>query len=205
VFNLDEERLRRTIVDPWRHGEALELGDREWDPRESDLRIIEGAELAPEDLAFGRGWQNAERSGRDVAAEILERRAIEAANVTILAETAAGERALSEMLEPLGVGVVEWNVVRELILGRVDHGEAPEVVAAVLAFEHEAPEGAWLFEAGLALAAFGRRAVVARLGAEPPPPQLATAGVLQLDPGQPASPQALAERLRLAGCPVPLP
>jgi hypothetical protein len=203
AFNFDEERLRRTILDPWRRGEKIELGDREWDPRESELRIIEGAELPPEDLAFGRGWNSAERSGRDVAAEVFERRAIEAANVTIVAETAAGDHALAGVLGSLGVGIVNWNVVREWILGTIDGGEPPEVAAAVLVVEHESPEGSWLFDAGLALAAFKGRVIVAQLGEEPTPRLLAAVEVVRLDPEQPAAPEALAERLRLAGCPIP--
>jgi hypothetical protein len=207
AFNLDEQRLRREVVDPWRHGGPVELGDQEWDPRECELRILEGPELAPADLAMGRGWNNAERSGRDVAAEILERLAIEAASVTIVAETPSGDRALTRLARELGVGIADWGAVRARILAStaVAAGrplDRTEVAAALLAVEHSEPPGSWLFEAGLALAAFGGRAIVAQLGDELSPPELSDLEVIRLDPEQPASLHALAERLRLAGCPL---
>jgi hypothetical protein len=71
LFNLSAERLRVEVVDPWIAGRELELGDRRWQPRESDLRVIEGPELAPPDLAHGQGWNAAERSGREVTRELL--------------------------------------------------------------------------------------------------------------------------------------
>src|SRR6266496_2553235 len=70
-FNLEEEELRARVLDPWRAGRMIRLGDRQWEPRESELRILDGAELSHQDLAYGQAWANAERSGRDVARELL--------------------------------------------------------------------------------------------------------------------------------------
>src|SRR3954454_5042594 len=52
-------------------GRTIVLGDREWVPRESSLRVLEGPHLDGPDLSFGQGWANAERSGLDVTREIL--------------------------------------------------------------------------------------------------------------------------------------
>src|SRR5436190_659448 len=71
AFNLSAEKLRRSVVAPWVAGRSLELGDRRWEPRESELRVLEGPELSPPELAFGQGWNSAERSGRNVTRRIL--------------------------------------------------------------------------------------------------------------------------------------
>ncbi len=71
VFNLDEEELRSSIVEPWIADRTIELGDREWVPRESSLRVLEGPRLEGPDLSFGQGWSNAERSARDATADVL--------------------------------------------------------------------------------------------------------------------------------------
>src|SRR5437588_2012923 len=90
AFNLDPEKLRQVVLDPWRRGRPVELGEREWDPRESTIQILEGPPLAAPDLGMGRGWHNAERSAKDVTARLLERLAAEAARVAVLAATPGG-------------------------------------------------------------------------------------------------------------------
>src|SRR5438105_8666086 len=87
AFNLDEERLHRAVVDQWRAGRKVELGDQEWDPADSVLTILEGPELSQPDLALGQGWHNAERSATNVTARVLEKAAAEATVVAVLAET----------------------------------------------------------------------------------------------------------------------
>src|SRR4029077_18156391 len=42
LFNLCEERLGEEILDPWIADCELEIGGQRWEPRDSDLRIIEG-------------------------------------------------------------------------------------------------------------------------------------------------------------------
>src|SRR5882757_8376425 len=63
-FNLTEEELGRTVLDPWLSGRPILLVDRKWkrDDEDSRLRILEGPELSVQDLAFSQGWANAERS-----------------------------------------------------------------------------------------------------------------------------------------------
>src|SRR6266511_4999699 len=108
AFNLDERKLRRSVIDPWRSGAVVELGDREWDPQQSTLKILEGPELRPSDLAFGRGWQNAERSAKEVTESVIGGAAKQAATVCVLAASPSAQQALAKSLRQLGVKTVDW-------------------------------------------------------------------------------------------------
>ncbi len=211
AFNVDPEQLRRKVLEPWRRGGPIELGDREWDPRESSLRIIEGPKLAPTDLSMGRGWQKAERFGEDVTRSLLAAAtAPQAIPVAVLAETESARRSVIEMLGRLGVKTVDWAAVRARIVAAttvVAPGPPPGIdgVAALLAVERTDPSESWLFEAGLAVGALRGRAIVVQLSDQPPPPELRELGAIRIDPDRPASLHALAERLRQAGSPASVP
>jgi len=69
LFNLDRSGLDG-VLGPWSAGQVVEIGEREWDPRESTLTILEGRELDPSELALGQGWNSATRVSRDVSAEM---------------------------------------------------------------------------------------------------------------------------------------
>jgi hypothetical protein len=71
-FNLSDEELQRTVLEPWLSGRPVLLGDRKWDPEESELRILEGSELSNPELSFGQGWANAERGSEDVTRRLVE-------------------------------------------------------------------------------------------------------------------------------------
>jgi hypothetical protein len=204
AFNLDEQRLRRAFVEPWRRGKLVQLGDQEWDPRESTITILEGPELKPADLAHGRGWQNAERSARDVTTAAVGAPGMERLAVAVLAETAATERRLAELLAELGIRTIDWGAVRARLLAAAavvaePPGDVIGSVAVVVATERADPARSWLYEVGLALGALGGRAIVVRLGEHDLPPELGDLGVIRLQPEQPASLEALAERLQQAG------
>jgi hypothetical protein len=200
AFNLDQGKLRQVVLDPWRRGRPVELGEREWDPRESSLQILEGPELAPPDLAMGRGWHNAERSSRNVTAELLERLAVEASSVAVLAATAPAREAASEILNRLGVPEADWEGMRARILaGSTAVADSPpdlEAGAVLLVAAGPDPDPSWRFEAGLALGALGGRASLVLLGDEPPPSPLGELAAIRLDPEREETLQALAERLR---------
>jgi hypothetical protein len=196
AFNMDEQKLRRTVVEPWRHGARLELGDQEWDPRECALTILEGPALAPSDLAHGRGWRSAERSARDVTVTVM---GAEQLAVAVLAETPEAERRLAEALGALGVPPIDWSALRARVLAAEQPLGAAGAIAVLIVIERGDPPAALLFEAGLALGAFGRRAIVVQISDGAPPPELGDVGVVRLDLQRPASLQALGERLREAG------
>jgi len=177
-FNLDAERLRRDVTDPWTRNRPLRLGDRDWEPAECSLTIFEGPELSGPELAFGRGWDRARSSGRAVTRELVPGAARDAA-VAVLAETDAGRDMVASALAELGAEAIEWPA-RE--------GAA----VLVLAVESPDPPRGWLFEAGAAVGAVGGRAVVVRLTEAPAPSELGD--LASADPERELAP-ALADAL----------
>ena len=205
IFNLSEGELRGTILEPWRHGRPLELGDRRWERAGSQLRILHGPQLEGVDLAYGQGWNHAERSARDVTDELL---AATGGTVAVLACTQTAADAASDMLDALGLAAVDWGAAaRGPILGWLAHaGEAAQLdfAAALVVGEREVPEW-WLFEAGIALGALGPRALLVVLDGGPPPGPLRELPVATLAPTDPPDLDRLRELLRGAGCAVPAP
>jgi hypothetical protein len=165
-FNLDEARLRDSVLDQWVKGRPVLLGDREWEPAECELRVLEGPELSASGLSFGRGWEAAERSGRDVARELIGGAARRASRVAVLADTEAAREQVAQALNELGLESVAWSAA---LLA----GDENSPVAVVLTVESEDPGREWLYEAGSAVGALGGRAVVVQLAPGSPPPELA--------------------------------
>jgi hypothetical protein len=196
AFNLDEAKLHGTVLDPWLRGRPILLGDKEWEPRDCKLVVLEGPELADTDLSMGRGWSNAEKT-----AENVTRRLIEAASaptkpvVAIVAEEVETTAAISQMLDRLGLETAPWLEMRARILSPPATASGPGY-AAVLATDDAEPSASWLFDAGLARGALGPRAVVAQLGDAAIPAQLAGVDVIRLVPDDEASIRALGDRLR---------
>lgn len=72
-FNLSADDLERLVLDRWRRGQAVVLEERRYTPGRARLRVLEGPRLEPGEIGLGRGWQNAERAGREVTEELLRR------------------------------------------------------------------------------------------------------------------------------------
>jgi hypothetical protein len=195
AFNLDESKLRVEILEPWLRGRRVHLGEKDFEPKDSKLIVLEGPELADADLSLGRGWSNAEK-----ASENVTRRLIEAASapampiVAILAEEDAARAEVAGMLTRLELELAPWDDLRSRILGAPPARGGPGY-AAVLALGGSAPSASWLFDAGLARGALGGRAVVVQLGEAAIPAQLAGVEVMRLDPGEESSVRALGDRL----------
>jgi hypothetical protein len=195
AFNLDKGKLRATILDPWMLGRRISLGDKEWEPRDCKLIVLEGPELADTDLSMGRGWSNAEKT-----AENVTRRLIDAASapakpvVAIVAEDTADRAEIAGMLQHLEIEIAPWDELRSRILGAPSRTGGPGY-AAVLALGGAAPSPTWLFDAGLARGALGGRALVVQLGEAAIPAQLAGVEVMRLDSGEDSSIRALGDRL----------
>jgi hypothetical protein len=195
AFNLDEAKLRATVLDPWIRGRRLALGDKDWEPKDCTLVILEGPELADTDLSMGRGWSNAERTSENVTRQLIEAAATPAKpTVAVLAEAESSHSAIGSMLERLDLGVTSWADLRSTILGPPSAPSGPGY-AAVLAVEGAEPSPSWLFDAGLARGALGVRAVVVQLGDAAIPPQFAGVDVMRLDPDDETSLRALGDRL----------
>ena len=69
-FNLSEGELRAILV-PWARDEWTEVGERNWNPHESKMTILEGPKLEPQDISMGRGWRNAQRRSEDITDKTL--------------------------------------------------------------------------------------------------------------------------------------
>jgi hypothetical protein len=195
AFNLDEGKLRSTILDPWIRGRRIILGDKDWEPRDCKLVVLEGPELSETDLSMGRGWSNAERSSENVTRRLVEDAASPSLVVVVLAESPAGEREVGGMLERLELNTAPWAELRARILGAAPPPSGGPGYAAVLTVETATPPGSWLFDAGLARGALGPRAVVAQLRDTPIPAQLTGVDVIRVEPGDESSARALADRL----------
>ena len=127
AFNLDAERLRRTIVEPWLKNRLIDLGERQWQPRDSRLKILEGPPLDTPDLAFGQGWSNAERSAVNVTRRELGEAAARSAPKAILVDTDLPEQTLAQMTSGLDAREVDWATIRKGL-----DGHDPRVVAVIL-------------------------------------------------------------------------
>jgi hypothetical protein len=198
VFNLDEDELRRTVLDPWVRGAELTLGDQPFLPREALLRVLEGPELATVDLAHGQGWNRAERSAQDVTASVLAVAGRLTAAAVLAPTTAAWEAAAAELAR-LDVEALDWAPLRQRVMswagGEPPTGEA-DAGAVVLVCVPEPPQW-WLVDAGLALGAYGPKAVPIQIDPGPAPVALRDAEVVRLGVGG-VGLAALAKRLRLA-------
>jgi hypothetical protein len=195
AFNLDEAQVRSDILDPWLRGRRIVLGDKDWEPRDCKLIILEGPELSDTDLSMGRGWSNAEKSSENVTRRLVDAAKAPAGApvVAVLAE-GASKGDVGRMLERLELKTVPWAELRGKILGAPPTATGPGY-AAVLAIGGTEPSASWLFDAGLARGALGSRAVIVQLGDASIPPQLAGVDVMRLEPGDDASLRALGDRL----------
>jgi hypothetical protein len=127
AFNLSAEELRRSIVGPWLSDLPVFLGEREWEPRESSLRILEGPHLEPPDLSFGQGWANAERLAEDVTRRELERTAPTGLPDAFIVESELPEATVAEMLSGQSAQPIEWGRAVRSVDGR-----DPEIAAVII-------------------------------------------------------------------------
>lgn len=131
-FNLDAEELRRTVVEPWLSGRPVLLGDRKWEPEESELRILEGSELSNPELSFGQGWANAERGSDDVTRRIVESAREERGGgpAALVIETEAAVQTVAELASTHQARSVDL----ESLAQRID-GRDPEIAAVIVVIQ----------------------------------------------------------------------
>lgn len=96
-YNLDEQELRATLLEPWVRGEQIALGELTWDPALAQIVVLEGPEIPIGRMTMGRGWGVARREGTEVTARALAgardaliERAAQAAEAGLAAAEAAG-------------------------------------------------------------------------------------------------------------------
>ena len=71
VFNLNREDLLAKVVGPWLEDRPIEMGDREWEPRESSLKILEGPEMEAPTSPSARAGRTPSAAPEDVTRELL--------------------------------------------------------------------------------------------------------------------------------------
>ena len=127
VFNVGDAELQ-AILKQWIAGQAFELGEQEWEPRESTLTILEGPALAGPDLAYGQGWSNARRSAEDVTRRLVGSAEAETPPAPVVAVEADSVEAAAERLASGDAATpIEWAAAR----ARID-GRDPKIAAVVL-------------------------------------------------------------------------
>jgi hypothetical protein len=126
VFNLNREDLTAKVIEPWLDDRRIEMGDREWTPRDSDLKILEGPRMENADLSFGQGWANAERAGENVTKAMLLTAAPAATPDAFAIVTDDPEALIAEVVGHRGRPLL-WEQAREKLNGR-----DPEVAAVIL-------------------------------------------------------------------------
>ncbi|HTT95126.1 MAG TPA: hypothetical protein VMF55_10670 [Solirubrobacterales bacterium] len=135
-FNLTEEELRRTVLDPWLSGRAVLLGDRKWTRDDARLTILEGPELTNQDLAFSQGWSNAQRDATDVTQAVIggatETQRAGRGPAAIVIHTDSPVGTLAEIVSGHDTESVPIEEARERIDGR-----DPAVAAVILVVQRD--------------------------------------------------------------------
>ncbi len=127
AFNLSAGELAETVIAPWLAGHPIRLGERDWDPRESTLRVLEGPHLDTPELSFGQGWSNAERSSEDVTRRELDAAPQPHMPDAFVVEADLPEATVAAMLGGQQARPVPLGQARERLGGR-----DPEVAAVIL-------------------------------------------------------------------------
>jgi hypothetical protein len=113
-FNLDEREMC-ALAEDWARERIVEFGERKWSPERATLTILEGPQLAVQDLAMGRGWRTAQRRSVDVTERVLAesgtrvaqalRRTPDSAQVPAEAAGTGDAAAATPTTDPLALGV----------------------------------------------------------------------------------------------------
>ncbi len=126
-FNLSHEELLAAVVEPWLEGRTIELGEQEWVPKETTMKILEGPHLGMPELSFGQGWSNAERSSENVTQQVLDQAPPPKVPDAFVVEADSPEAVTSAALGGGYGRPVPWAEARE----RIDSRD-PEVAAVIL-------------------------------------------------------------------------
>lgn len=134
-FNLSAEELRLTVLEPWLSGQPVALGDRRWEPRGTDLRILEGPELSNPELSFGQGWANAERASQEVTRDVLDKaqeaRGKKAGPAALVIEADSAVQTVADLASRYRAQSVD---LENLVAEKVD-GRDPKVAAVIVVIQ----------------------------------------------------------------------
>ncbi len=133
-FNFSREQLITEVIAPWLEDLPVELGEQEWQPAESKLKILEGPHLDGPDLAFGQGWSNAERASEEVTQRELAAAPPPDLPDAFVIEAAQPQpgAALGELIEGQAASPIAWTEARDRIDGR-----DPTIAAVILVLKRK--------------------------------------------------------------------
>jgi hypothetical protein len=134
VFNLSPVDLTEKVVEPWLDDRRIEMGDREWEPRASTLRILEGPRMENADLAFGQGWSNAERASEDVTRSRLDAAPPARLPDAFVIETDNPEAVTAGLVAGNDGRTIHWGEARK----RLDDRD-PKIAAVILVVRRDEP------------------------------------------------------------------
>jgi hypothetical protein len=127
AFNIDQEELRRDVLEPWVAGLSFQFAGQAWEPRESRLTIVSGPPLAETDGGEG-DWEKVLGAADDVTRSMLEAAEASApAQVAVVVEADSVESALRDMRSGRPFRQVPWPAAIERIN---DHD--PDLKAVIL-------------------------------------------------------------------------
>jgi hypothetical protein len=135
VFNLNQEDVMAKVIAPWVEDRIIEMGDREWEPRESSLTILEGPHMETVDLSFGQGWSNAERASENVTRGLLASAPPPSLPDAFVVETESPESVTADVVAGHDGKAIHWNEARERIAGR-----DPQIAAVILVVRRPAAD-----------------------------------------------------------------
>jgi hypothetical protein len=132
ALNIDERDLRKAVLEPWVTGLPLVLGDRDWEPRDSRLTILEGPAVPPPTAGDDGGWATALRTAEDVTRPMIEvAEAGAPAQTAMVIEADSVEAGLQDLYAGQRPRQIPWVDAVERIEGR-DAG----VAAVILVLKH---------------------------------------------------------------------
>ena len=130
VFNLEDEELRRDVLQPWVAGLPFRFADEHWEPRQSRLTILSAPALEPGANGDEGDWERVLRAADDVTRSMLEGAEADApAQTAVMVEANSVDSALREVRSG-SAQQVPWAAAVERLASR-----DPDVKAVILVVE----------------------------------------------------------------------
>jgi hypothetical protein len=135
VLNLDDDAVRARVLEPWVAGLCFHFGDRDWEPRESRLTILEGPAVESAELDAEARWAGALRAAEDMTRPMLEAAEASAPMQTaVVVEADSVDSALKGLRSGRPPMQIPWSTAVDRI-----HSRDPEVTAIVLVVRRSGP------------------------------------------------------------------
>lgn len=128
VLNINEAELRGKVLDFWVSGLPFKFHEKDWEPRECRLTILEGPEIESGSDGAKESWDKALRAADDVTRQMLETTEASApTRIAVVVEADSVEAALRDLRSGRPPEQIPWATAIERI-GSSD----PDLTALVL-------------------------------------------------------------------------